>query len=222
MAASQSPTLPPVMIGWTFSRGPYQKVLKLSKNIPTPPPPSKSNILIRVSYAALNPAGPLLISLFPSFILPKYPIPEVDFSGTIVQTGPLVAARFKPNTKVFGCLTPVKTVLSGKGALAEYIVLNEKIAGISVVPENVPMDEAAGLGSVGQTAVKTCQRAGIKEGDKVLVNGASGGVGTMLVQVARAMGASVVVGICSGKNVEFVKEVGADEVRSLLFEDEKR
>jgi NADPH:quinone reductase-like Zn-dependent oxidoreductase len=222
MAASQSPTLPPVMIGWTFSRGPYQKVLKLSKNIPTPPPPSKSNILIRVSYAALNPAGPLMISLLPSFILPKYPIPELDFSGTIIQTGPLVAARFKPNTKVFGCLTPVKTVLSGKGALAEYIVLNEKIAGISVVPENVPMDEAAGLGSVGQTAVKTCQRAGIKEGDKVLVNGASGGVGTMLVQVARAMGASVVVGICSGKNVEFVKEVGADEVRSLLFEDEKR
>jgi len=98
--------------------------------------------------------------------------------------------------------------------------VNENIAGISVVPENVPMDEAAGLGSVGQTAVKMCQRAGIKEGDKVLVNGASGGVGTMLVQVAKAMGASVVVGICSGKNVEFVKEVGADEVCSPLFADE--
>jgi len=161
-----------------------------------------------------------MISLFPSFILPKYPIPELDFSGTIIQTGPLVAARFKTNTKVFGSLIPLKTVLSGKGALAEYIVVNEKIAGISVVLENVPMDEAAGLGSVGQTAIKMCQKAGIKEGDKVLVNGASGGVGTMLVQVARAMGASVVVGICSGKNVEFVKEVGADEVRSPLFADD--
>jgi NADPH:quinone reductase-like Zn-dependent oxidoreductase len=221
MAASQLPTLPPVMTGWTFSRGPYQKALKLSKSIPTPPPPSKSDILIRVSYAALNPSSPLMISLLPSFILPKYPIPEIDFSGTIVQTGPLVAARFKPNTKVFGCLIPAKTGLSGKGTLAEYIVVNEKIAAISVVPENVPMDDAAGLGSVGQTAIKMCQRAGIKGGEKVLINGASGGVGTMLVQIARAMGASVVVGICSGKNVEFVKEVGADEVRSLLFADEE-
>jgi NADPH:quinone reductase-like Zn-dependent oxidoreductase len=91
----------------------------------------------------------------------------------------------------------------------------KKIARISIVPENKLIDQAAGLGSACQTAAKMLQREGVKGGEKVLVKGASGGVGTMLVQVARVTGASVVVGICSGKKVVFVKEVGADEVCAL-------
>jgi NADPH:quinone reductase-like Zn-dependent oxidoreductase len=117
---------------------------------------------------------------------------------------------------VFGSLIPVKAVLSGKGVLAEYIVVDEETAPMGVVPDGMEMSDAAGLGSCGHTAVFLCRRAGVKEGDRVLVNGASGGVGTMAVQAARAMGASFVVGICSGRNEEFVKGVGADEVSLWL------
>jgi NADPH:quinone reductase-like Zn-dependent oxidoreductase len=90
-----------------------------------------------------------------------------------------------------------------------------------VVPDGLEMSNAAGLGSCGQTAVFLCRRAGVKDGDKVLVNGASGGVGAMTVQVARAMWASFVVGVCSGRKQEFVREVGFDEVSLWLGLKEK-
>jgi reticulon-4-interacting protein 1, mitochondrial len=115
---------------------------------------------------------------------------------------------------VFGSLIPAKAVLSGKGVLAEYIVVDEETAPMGVVPDGMEMSDAAGLGSCGQTAMFLCRRAQVKEGDRVLVNGASGGVGTMTVQVAKAIGASFVVGVCSGRNEDIVKNIGADDVGS--------
>jgi NADPH:quinone reductase-like Zn-dependent oxidoreductase len=156
------------------------------------------------------------MTLFPSFVRPKFSIPDLDFSGTVLQCGPSAPSKYKPGTRMFGSLIPAKAVLSGKGVLAEYIVVDEETAPMGVVPDGMEMSDAAGLGSCGQTAVFLCRRAGVKEGDRVLVNGASGGVGTMAVQVARAMEASFVVGICSGRNEEFVKGVGADEVSLWL------
>jgi reticulon-4-interacting protein 1, mitochondrial len=116
---------------------------------------------------------------------------------------------------VFGSLIPAKVVLSGEGVLAEYIVVDEETAPMGVVPGGLEMSDAAGLGSCGQTAMFLCRRrAGVKEGDRVLVNGASGGVGTMTVQVAKAMGTSFVVGVCLGRNEDIVKNIGADDVGS--------
>jgi NADPH:quinone reductase-like Zn-dependent oxidoreductase len=154
------------------------------------------------------------MALFPSFVRPKFSIPDLDFSGTVLQCGPSAPSKYKPGARVFGSLIPAKAVLSGKGVLAEYIVVDEETAPMGVVPDGMEMSDAAGLGSCGQTAMFLCRRAQVKEGDRVLVNGASGGVGTMTVQVAKAMGASFVVGVCSRRNEDIVKNIGADDVGS--------
>jgi NADPH:quinone reductase-like Zn-dependent oxidoreductase len=202
------------MRAWKFSRrGSPRDVLELDPEFLTPSlDPTSSSLLIRISHAALNPAGPVLMSLIPTFLLHKPSIPELDFSGTIFAVGSHASSRFAPGTKVFGCLLPAKMIRSGKGVLGEYIVVSEDEGSLSIVPDGVGMDEAAGLGSTGQTAVKMCLKAGMSDGKRVLVNGASGGVGTTVCQVARAMGASFVVGICSGRNAEFVNGIGVDEV----------
>jgi len=152
------------------------------------------------------------------FILRTSPaIPELDFSGTIVSVGPDVPAsrNLEPGTPVFGSVLVGTHVRTGSGALAEYVAVE---AG-SVVrkPENASFEEAAGLGVAGSTAVALIEKAGLKEGESVLVNGASGGIGTMVVQLAKeAVGQSgKVVAICSGKNIEMVKKLGADEVGAL-------
>jgi NADPH:quinone reductase-like Zn-dependent oxidoreductase len=207
------PIPPPTMRAWIFSsRGSPRSVLTFSPSHPTPPAPTGSSLLIHISHAALNPAGPVLMTLAPSFIRPKFSIPDLDFAGTVLQCGPSAPSKYKPGTKLFGSLIPTKAVLSGKGVLAEYLIVDEETAPMGIVPEGMEMSAAAGLGSCGQTAIFLCQRAKVKEGDRVLVNGASGGVGTMTIQVARAMGASVVVGVSSGRNQEMVRSIGADEV----------
>lgn len=102
--------------------------------------------------------------------------------------------------------------LRGVGALAEYIVVSKE----SVVrkPDHVNMEEAARLGIAGCTAVPLVKGARVKMGDIVLVDGASGGVGTLIIQLAkRTLGESgKVVAVCSGKNAEFVKGLGVNEV----------
>ena len=91
-------------------------------------------------------------------------------------------------------------------------MVSEETASICIAPESMDLQNAAGLGSAGQTAVRMCQKAKIKGGERVMVNGASGGVGTTAVQIVKAMGACVEVGICSGKNAEMVSGLGVDKV----------
>lgn len=193
--------------------------------LPSPLPPTTTNLLIRISHAALNPADVFFLSIFPPSLLPfrRTPIPGLDFSGTVVAAGP--GAMFSPGTKVCGTLS-VRLVATGHGSLAEYVLVPEELVAkvpeglVAKVPEGLGMREAAGLGVVGQTATLAMRatEGGLsgKEGRKVLVNGASGGLGSMIVQLAKAEGARV-VGVCSGGNGEFVKGLGADEVCGLVL-----
>jgi NADPH:quinone reductase-like Zn-dependent oxidoreductase len=112
---------------------------------------------------------------------------------------------------VFGFLDPM-TMYRHNGALAEYIVARKGF--ITPKPANLTNAEASGLAGVGWTAVCAGDAAGLKKGDKVLVNGGSGGLGSMLVQVAKGIvgESGKVVAVCSGRNEAVVKGLGADEV----------
>lgn len=104
----------------------------------------------------------------------------------------------------------VGLVATGHGSLAEYVPVPASL--VSRIPDGFGLRESAGLGIVSQTAMIAMGEAGgLGKGDRVLVNGASGGLGSMIVQLAKSYGAEV-VGVCSGVNEEMVKGFGADEV----------
>ncbi|OIW27673.1 zinc alcohol dehydrogenase [Coniochaeta ligniaria NRRL 30616] len=201
---------PTTMKAWVAVRlGTPRRAMQLQPAWPVPPPPTGANILVRVAYAALNPADVGFLS-FLSPLLPfrRTPVPGLDFSGTVVQAGPDVAG-LGVGARVCGALS-VGMVATNSGTLAEYIVVPEGL--VAVVPRGMGMREAAGLGIVGQTAVIAHREAGgMGSGSsRVLVNGASGGLGAMVTQIAKGRGAWV-VGVCSGGNGEFVRGLGADE-----------
>lgn len=208
------------MRAWTYtSRGTPRQVLTLARDFPTPSPPSASNLLIRISHASLNPGTLIVLPLGIAPLLRSSSspacIPELDFSGTVVLAGPGAAAgRFAEGTRVFGTIPGQswENLRRGVGTLAEFVVLGAD--DVVVVPGGLGMAEAAGLSACGQTALKMCEVAGVKPGlgQRVLVNGGSGGLGTMACQLARAMGAGEVVATCSSGNVEMVRGLGVDEV----------
>lgn len=170
------------------------------------------NILIKVEYASLNPADLNFMAGIPNWVpFRRNPIPGLDFAGKVVKMGPAVPGDLgiEVGTEVCGALN-VMSVAVGRGSLAEY--LQVPASKVAVKPRGIDMKDAAGaLGIAGQTAYIVLKEAAIKPGDRVLVNGASGGVGSVLVQVAKAKGA-LVYGVCSGANAELVKGLGADEV----------
>jgi NADPH:quinone reductase-like Zn-dependent oxidoreductase len=168
-------------------------------------------------------------------------VPEGEFSGVIVLVGPGVGKvprgeesfsrfrDFQPGTQVFGCL-PVPSLLGGEGTLAEYISISA--SQVCIVPENMKMEEAAGLSGAGLTAWAMLNEVPGKESirwtrgqdrdverPRVFINGSSGGVGTMLIQLAKAQGAYVVA-TCSERSRKLVKSLGADEV-SLVCENSR-
>jgi NADPH:quinone reductase-like Zn-dependent oxidoreductase len=205
------------MRAWAFrTRGPATSVLHLESDFPTPATPTGSNVLIKVSHSSLTPSIAHLTSLIPSipFLARPY-IPELDFSGVVELAGPdappsLVAHE----ARVFGSVPLPDFALRGKGSLAEYVLV--PATAVAVLPDvaGFGFAEGAALDGNGHTAALMVQNAGIKKGSKVFVNGGSGGVGTLAVQIAKAEGAYVVA-TGSGENVELVKSLGADEVRLL-------
>jgi NADPH:quinone reductase-like Zn-dependent oxidoreductase len=196
------------MRAWTYtSRGAPRDVLSLQSAHPMPPPPSGVDLLVRVSHVALNPAGEVRMSLIPSVFGRPF-IPELDFCGWVQQAGPAAPSFLAEGTAVWGSLSP-KATMSGAGTLAEYLVVPADR--VVTKPTQIDFAEASGLSTVGQTAIKMVQTAGVKRGDRVLVNGASGGVGTVLVQIAKAAGVEVVA-TCSEPNIAMLKGLGADEV----------
>lgn len=198
------------MKAWVGTRaGQPDQVLKLHTDRPVPPPPTGSNLLVKVTYAALNPADVVFIRFLPT-LLPfrRQPTPGLDFCGRVVLAGPAAPAEFGPGTDVCGALS-VGLVATGNGSLAEYVVVPAAL--VAVKPPALTDAAAAGLGTPGQTATIALREAGVKEGDRVLVNGASGGLGNMLVQLSKGHGADV-VGVCSGPNAAMVKRLGAEEV----------
>jgi NADPH:quinone reductase-like Zn-dependent oxidoreductase len=132
----------------------------------------------------------------------------VDYAGTIEAVGKNVT-QFKPGDEVFG---------GTRGALAEYVCVLPDRA-LTLKPANVTFEQAAGVPVAGLTALQGLRDKGkIKAGQKVLVNGASGGVGTFAVQIAKAFGTEVTA-VCSTRNVEMVRSIGADHVIDYTKED---
>lgn len=150
-------------------------------------------------------------------------IPEMDFSGTVVEIGTgeefdallAIEGKFVVGDEVFGSILVPEHVGGGHGTLAEYAVV--KAENCAKRPSNAKMEEVAGLGVAGCTALVLIERAELKEGDRVLINAASGGIGSLVVQLAKGIVGSSgkVVGICSGRNREFVQGLGVDEVSTF-------
>lgn len=210
--------IPSTMKAWLVTKnGQPKDALTLKTDYPVPSKIKAGNILIRVSYAALNPADLNFMGNIPNWVpFRRNPIAGLDFAGEVVKIGPSVPSDsgVSLGAEVCGALN-VMSVAVGRGSLAEYIEV--PATKVVVKPKGVDAIDAAGaLGIAGQTAYIILKEAGMKAGDRVLVNGASGGVGSVLVQVAKAKGA-VVYGVCSAANAEMVKGLGADEVIQALL-----
>jgi len=172
------------------------------------PQPADGEVLVRVRAASVNRAEWYSLTGRPYIARPteglRGPKSErlgVDFAGTVEAVGKDVTS-FKAGDEVFG----------GKdGAFAEYVCVREERA-IVPKPANVTFEQAAAVGVAGLTALQGLRdKGGIQPGQQVLVNGASGGVGTFAVQVAKALGAEVTA-VCSTGNVEQARALGADDV----------
>ncbi|KAK7413749.1 hypothetical protein QQX98_007392 [Neonectria punicea] len=210
---------------WVFSqRGLPWKVLSLiTRPTPTLPPPlplprdvpePEEWLIVKTSFVGLNPGAIFQMTLVPPFLRHSPSVPEMDFSGTVVDVWhPAAAApRFAKGDKVVAMLPAGHTIPTGTGALAEYVRVPARYAVRK--PGGVSFGDAAGVLLPGLTARQMVRESGAKAGDRVLVNAASGGIGTMVVQMVRKVVGETgyVVGICSGKNVDMVKSLGADEV----------
>ena len=170
-------------------------------------PIAKSNeLLVRVRASSVNPVDWKIrqghLQLLTGFNFPR--IVGSDISGVVVEVGREVT-KFQPGDEIYTFLNPING-----GACAEYAAVPESDAAFK--PKNITHAEAAGVPIAGLTALQSLRDLGqIQAGNKVLINGASGGVGTFAVQVAKAMNAEL-TGVCSAKNIEFVKSLGADFV----------
>ena len=129
-------------------------------------------------------------------------MPGFDLSGVVTAVGSAVTL-FKEGDAVMA-------QNSAGGAYAELVSAPDSV--VSLKPDNITFAEAAAVPLAAQTALGALEKAAVKEGDNVVVLGASGGVGSFAVQIAKLLGAARVVGVCSAKNAEFVKSMGADEV----------
>ena len=218
-------TLPKTMQAWVYTaRGSPRAVLCLPPAYVLPPSPRPNNILVRVSHTGLSPGNIAIMSILPSIVRKRLSptgsaVPELDFSGTVEHLGPsipeTIRTTLKPGTPVYGSAKVRPDAwFWGMGTLAEYVWVAPE--GVYVKPEGVSFAQAVGLGGLGQTAARMVERAKVRKGMRVLVNGASGGVGTMAVQLCKVMGAEVVA-TCSEANVEMVKGLGADRVSCLAL-----
>ena len=183
------------------------------------PVPKADEVLVRVSAASLNygdkalvKGEPFLVRLMGYGLLkPKHPIPGGDLAGRVEAVGPN-AGQFRPGDTVFGDIGGC-----GFGALAEYAAVPESV--LAPKPEGISFEEAAAVPQAALVALQGLRdNGGIQPGQHVLVNGASGGVGTFAVQIAKAFGAEV-TGVCSARNLDLVRSIGADHVIDYQQED---
>lgn len=171
------------------------------------PTPGDHEVLIRVRAASLNAydwgllrGRPAIFRVFLGLRRPKATRTGRDVAGRVETVGRSVT-RFKPGDDVFGL---------GRGSLAEYACALE--SSLAAKPANVSFEEAAAVPLAGLTALQGLRDGGrIQPGQRVLINGAAGGVGTLAVQIAKSLGADV-TGVCSTRNVEMVGSIGADRV----------
>ena len=179
------------------------------------PTPNENQVLVKVHSASINPlewhymeGKPYFMRSMSGIGAPEDPALGVDFSGTVEAVGQKVT-KFKVGDEVFG---------GRDGALGQYVVVREA-GSIVLKPANMTFEQAAAVPVAAVTALQGLRDSGkVHAGQKVLINGASGGVGTFAVQIAKSMGADV-TGVCSTRNVELVKSLGADHVIDYTHED---
>lgn len=210
LKAEMAAQLPREMKAWQVTRnGEPSKVLRLRTDYPVPQQIKSHNILVKISYATLNPADIAMMNGIPNWIpFRRNPVIGLDFCGTVVSVGSGVK-DLAPGVEVCGALNTISVTI-GRGSLAEYLEIPaDKVA---LKPAGLHARDAAGAtGIAGQTAVIVLREANLRPGDRLLVNGASGGVGNIITQVAAARGIEV-YGVCSGANAVMVKGLGATEV----------
>jgi NADPH:quinone reductase-like Zn-dependent oxidoreductase len=183
------------------------------------PTPKDDEVLVNVHAAALNYVDvhlvrgePFVVRLWSGGLLaPKHKIPGADIAGRVEAVGRNVT-QFRPGDEVFGDLAGC-----GWGGLAEYVSAPENV--LAVKPANLSFEEAAAVPQAAVAALQGLRNVGrIRPGQKVLINGASGGVGTFAVQIAKSFGAEV-TGVCSTRNLDLVRSIGADHVIDYTQED---
>src|SRR6266481_3411185 len=180
------------------------------------PVPNDDQILVKVRAASINPYDWHFVEGTPYIMRmmgvglrkPKDIQLGVDFAGTVEAVGKNVT-QFKPGDEVFG---------GRGGAFAEYVCRRAEGA-VALKPANLTFEQAASVNIAGITALQALRDKGkIQPGQKVLINGASGGVGTFAVQIAKSFGADV-TGVCSTRNLDMVRSLGADHVIDYTKED---
>ena len=179
------------------------------------PVPDDDQMLVKVRAASINPLDwhfmrgtPKLMRIGTGLRKPKSIRLGVDYAGTIEAVGKNVT-QFKAGDDVFGGKT---------GALAQYVCVRADRA-VTLKPANVTFEQAASVPIAAITALQALRDDGhLQPGQKVLINGASGGVGTFAVQIAKSFGADV-TGVCSTRNLELVRSLGADQVIDYTKED---
>ena len=171
-------------------------------------------VLVRVRAAGVNPADWAIMSGLPYIARPVYGLRRpkhivrgTDVAGTVEAIGTEVT-RFKPGDEVFGWCV---------GSYAEFAAASEDA--LALKPANLTFEQAAAVPMAGFVALQALRDHGkVRAGQKVLVNGASGGIGTFAVQIAKSLGAEV-TGVCSTRNVDMVRSIGADHVVDYTKED---
>jgi NADPH:quinone reductase-like Zn-dependent oxidoreductase len=179
------------------------------------PTPADDRVLVKVHAASVNPLDwhymqgkPYIMRPMAGVGKPDSILMGADFAGIVEAVGKNVT-RFKPGDEVFG---------DRDGAFGEYVSARENGA-MALKPRNISMEQAAAVPIAGITALQALRDKGkVQPGQKVLINGASGGVGTFAVQIAKSYGADV-TGVCSTRNVEMVRSIGADHVIDYTKED---
>lgn len=178
------------------------------------PTPGDNEVLIRVRAACVNPLDwhfmrgePYVVRLVAGLRKPKVTGLGVDVAGQVEAAGRNVT-QFKPGDEVFGMC---------RGAFAEYACAAE--SAVVIKPGNVSFEQAASAPVAAFTALQALRDKGqIRAGQKILINGAAGGVGTFAVQIAKSFGADV-TGVCSTRNVDMVRSIGADRAIDYTRED---
>jgi len=182
------------------------------------PVPGENEVLVKVHAASMNAADwhlmrakPFIARFAFGLFRPKHTILGADIAGVVEAVGKDVKL-FKVGDEVFGDISEC-----GWGGFAEYTCAHEKA--LAKKPSNVSFEQAAAVPLAANTALQGLRTTGkIKPGQKVLINGASGGVGTYAVQIAKLLGAEVTA-VCSSKNMEMVRSLGADHVIDYSRED---
>jgi NADPH:quinone reductase-like Zn-dependent oxidoreductase len=192
--------------------GPPRDVLEMREI--DQPVVGEDEALVRVCAASIHVGDYYTIGGLPYVMRPifasmraKNRVPGTDIAGVVEEVGPNVT-HLQPGDEVFG---------SHKGAFAEYVTFPEEA--LALKPTNLTFEEASAVGVSAFTALHALRDHGdVQPGQKVLITGASGGVGTFAVQIAKSLGAEV-TGVCSTRNLEMVRSIGADHVIDYTQED---